>query len=76
LISTLCKEIDNNQDGFISLIAFLSINLKHKSTKLALKEISRKIEFDESLSTEDYFSRKKLQTKQEMNLVSFTKFFL
>jgi hypothetical protein len=44
--------------------------------KLALKEISRKIEHEEKLTTEDYFSRKYLQASNEINFVTFVQFFI
>jgi Ca2+-binding EF-hand superfamily protein len=73
------KLIDTNQDGFITnydLMSFLFGHLKHSSTKLALKEIARKIEFEENLSTEDFFSRKYMQPSQIFNFVNFTQFFI
>lgn len=76
---SLAKKIDVNEDGFISIndcILFLLSYIKHRSTKLALKEISRKIEHEEKLTTEDYFSRKYLQASNEINFVTFVQFFI
>jgi hypothetical protein len=73
------KLIDTNQDGMITnydLISFLLNTVKHSSTKLALKEIARSIEYDHNLSTEDYFSRKYLQPNHNLNFVTFTQFFV
>jgi Ca2+-binding EF-hand superfamily protein len=78
-LCSLAKKIDQNEDGFISIndcIIFLLSYIKHRSTKLALKEISRKIEHEEKITTEDYFSRKHLQASNEIYFVNFVQFFI
>lgn len=78
-IACLIKEIDSNSDGYINyndLIEMLLTQLNHRSTKLALKEIARKIEYDEILNTDDYFKEKNLDLNLQFNFVQFSQFFI
>ncbi len=78
-IFEVLKAIDHNKDGYVSIkeiIKFLLKYFKHKSTKLSLKEIARKIEYDLTCSTEEFFETKQLKSNSEMAFVYFTQFFI
>ena len=78
-IFEVIKAIDQNKDGYVSIkeiTKFLLKYFKHKSSKLSLKEIARKIEFDLNCSTEEFFETKSMKTNSEMAFVYFTQFFI
>ena len=73
------KGFDENKDGYISIKEITKLLLKyfkHKSTKLSLKEVSRKIEFYYNISTEDFFENKSMKMNSEIDFKSFSKFFI